>query len=194
MHCFMSCSLDSGTALLTLHSFSPSCSSFLSLPCIFLLLFSINSFCFGSSFFVDCCSSILLFVLLFICQQTASCTLTCWHSYCHYLNDSTASLLLFWCPSLLLFSWILLFLWQFLDLIMLCLSGASLLFGFVSLFSHFSIVLYSVSSINIYALFVIHLIITLLLYLRFIAWYFDRFIECIICVPNVLYSAYSKMP
>jgi hypothetical protein len=27
-------------------------------------------------------------------QQTISHTLTCWH-YCHYLNDSTASLLLF---------------------------------------------------------------------------------------------------
>jgi hypothetical protein len=121
------------TALLTLHFLSPSCSSFLSLPCIFLILFSINSF-FSSDphFSVDCCTFILLFLISFARQQTLSHTLTCWH-YCHYLNDSTASLLLFWCPSLLLFSWILLFLWQFLDLIMLFLSGASLLFGLVSL-------------------------------------------------------------
>ncbi len=32
------------TTLLTLHFLSPSCSSFLSLPCIFLILFSIDSF------------------------------------------------------------------------------------------------------------------------------------------------------
>jgi hypothetical protein len=63
-----------------------------------MLLFSIDLFCFGSSFF--CWLSLLMLalaILLFVCQQTASLTLTCWH-YCHCLNDSTASLLLFLVP------------------------------------------------------------------------------------------------
>jgi hypothetical protein len=89
-------------------------------------------------------------VLLFICQQTAPLTLTCWH-YCHYLNDSTTSLLLFLVPIIVVIShgFCYVCLWQFLDLIMLCLPGAIVLFGFVSIFSHFSIVLYSMSSLSI---------------------------------------------
>jgi hypothetical protein len=34
-------------------------------------------------------------------------------------------------------------------IIILCLSGATLLFGFISLFSHFSIVFYSMISLSI---------------------------------------------
>ncbi len=97
-------------------------------------------------FSVHCCG----FILVFICQQTASLTLTCWH-YCQYLNDSTASLLLFLVPIIVVIShgfWC--FFGNFLmHIIILCLSGATLLFGFISLFSHFSIVFYSMSSLSI---------------------------------------------
>ncbi len=99
----------------------------------------------------------LVYCFSFASQQTASLTLTCWH-YCHYLNDSTASLLLFLVPIIVVIShrfW--------LDLTTLCLSGATLLFAWFhfplfSLFQH-CFLLYE-PFINIYALFVIHLIIT----------------------------------
>ncbi len=142
------------TPLLTLHFFSPLCSSFLSLPCICLLLFSIYSFCFGSSFFYWLSWLYIAFHLPTNCNPYPY--LLTLLSLFEWFNCIITSFL--GANHCCYFSWILVFLWQFLDLIMLCFSGATLLFDFVSLFSPFSIVFYSEFFINMYALFVIHLI------------------------------------
>jgi hypothetical protein len=103
------------------------------------------------------------FILLFVCQQTASFTLTCWH-YCHYLNDSTASLLLFLVPIIVVISHRF---WCFFGNFLIFLHSASLVLLFClaawfhfPLFSLFHCFLLYELFINMYALFVIRLIIT----------------------------------
>jgi hypothetical protein len=94
----------------------------------------------------------LVYCFSFASQQTASLTLTCWH-YCHYLNDSTASLLLFLVPIIVVISHRF---WCFFGNFLILLRSASLvqlfcLLGFISLFSHFSnIVFYSMSPLSIF--------------------------------------------
>jgi hypothetical protein len=113
-------------------------------------LFSIDSFCFGSFF--------LLIIMALHCFSFANKLHPlhlppCWH-YCHHLNHSTASLLLFLVPIIVVISHG--FCCFFGNFLILLHSAFLVLLFCLVLF----VVFYSELFIDMYALFVIHLIIT----------------------------------